>query len=298
MRSRSADMAEKWYNITPAECAEKLETDLERGLDEKAVRARLNKYGKNNVFITPGASFGACVKAVGSDISFYLLAALAVLAKIYNESVSAVVILALIAVNVTVTLFTYRKTQKILRNMSSHAAPMSRVLRGGKQMVIRQSSVVVGDIVLVRAGDIIPADCRVAVSNGLRVLDNVSSDDTHSKQKTAKTVYGVNVPPAEQSNMVFAASMVTDGAAKLIVCACGDDTLAAITGKRREIVPHNDLRVLKMLRKISLIWGLAMMALIIVISIADIAAGLESRGLYNIFTTGAAIACAAMSTAR
>ena len=288
-------MAEKWYNITPSECAEKLGTDLDRGLDEKNARARLNKYGKNNVFITPGASFGRCVKAVGSDISFYLLAALAILAKIYNESVSALVILGLIVINLAFTLITYIKTQKILRNMSSHAAPMSRVIRGGKQIVIRQSAIAVGDIVLVRAGDIIPADCRVASAKGLKVLDNVSGDDTRSKPKNAKTVYGANVLPCDQDNMVFAASMVTDGAAKLIVCACGDDTLAALTGKRREIVPHDDLRVLKILRKTGLIWGLAMMALILVISIADIVAGLESRGLYNIFTTGAAIACAAMT---
>ncbi|MBQ7161477.1 MAG: cation-transporting P-type ATPase [Clostridia bacterium] len=288
-------MAEKWYNIPPAECAEKLGADLENGLDEKTARARLNKYGKNNVFITPGASFASCAKAVGSDISFYLLAALAVLAKIYNESVSAMVILSLIIINLLLTLFAYTKTQKILRNMSSYAAPMSRVLRGGKQIVIRQSSVVVGDIVLVRAGDIVPADCRVAASNGLKVLDNVSSDDNKSRSKNAKTVYGANVPPAERENMVFAASMVTAGAAKLIVVACGDDTLAAITGKRREIVPHDDLKVLKTLRKTSLIWGLAMMALILVISTVDIIMGLESRGLYNIFTTGAAIACAAMT---
>ncbi len=288
-------MAEKWYNIMPAECAEKLGTDLERGLDEKNARARLSKYGKNNVFITPGASFASCVKAVGSDISFYLLAALAVLAKIYNESVSATVILSMIIVNFLLTLFTYSKTQKILRNMSSYAAPMSRVLRGGKQIVIRQSSVVVGDVVLVRAGDIIPADCRVAVSNGLKVLDNVTGDDTKSVPKSAKLIFGANVPPAERTNMVFAASMVTAGSAKLIACACGDDTLAAITGKRREIVPHDDLRVLKTLRKTSLIWGLAMMALILVISTVDIVMGLETRGLYNIFTTGAAIACAAMT---
>ena len=288
-------MAEKWYNISVQECVEKLNTDLENGLDEKSARARIAKYGKNNVFITPGASFSSCIKAVGGDISFYLLAALAVLAKIYNQSVSAMVILGLIAINVVMTLFTYLKVQKILRNMSSYAAPVSRVIRGGKHMVIRQNALTVGDIVLVRAGDIIPADCRIAVSKGLRVLENAVSSDSRSVLKSAKTVYGANVPPAERTNMVFATSMVTDGAAKLIVCACGDDTLAAVTGKRPELVPHEDLKVLGKLRKTSLYWGLAMMALILVISTVDIVMGTETRGLYDIFTTGAAIACAAMT---
>ena len=110
-------MAELWYNLTPEQAAERLNTDLNRGLDAKSVRARREKFGINRVFITPGATFGDCLKAVACDISTYLLVILAFMAALFKQNESAVVIIALIVLNFSATLFTYLKSQNILRDI-------------------------------------------------------------------------------------------------------------------------------------------------------------------------------------
>lgn len=288
-------MAELWYNLTPEQAAGKLNTDLNKGLDAPSVRARRNRYGKNNVFLTPGASFADCLKAVACDISTYLLIILAFMSAIFKQNVSVMVIIAMIVFNFAATLFTYIKSQNILRDMSVYAAPMSRVIRGGRVCAVKQSSIVVGDIVLLSAGDIVPADARIIESNGLCILENDLGGGTKAKKKNASIVYGLNVPLEKRSDMVFAASLVTEGTAKVLVCACGESTFAVASGNAREIVAHKDMKVLATLKKYCSVWSLCMLALILVVTGIDLILGLESRGLFNIFITGASLACAAMT---
>lgn len=288
-------MAELWYNLTPEQVSEKLNTDITRGLDAPSVRARREKFGKNAVFLTPGATFGDCLKAVGCDISMYLLIILAFMSALFKQNVSAMVILALIVFNFVTTLFTYVKSQNILRDMSVYAAPMSRVIRNSRVYAVKQSSIVVGDVILLDAGDIVPADARIIESEGLCVLENELGGTASSKKKNANIVYGLNVPFEKRTNMLYATSLVTEGSAKAIVCACGESTVAVASGNAREIVAHKDMKVLGTLKKYCSVWSLCMLALILVITGIDLILGLESRGLFNIFITGASLACAAMT---
>ncbi|MBQ4054467.1 MAG: cation-transporting P-type ATPase [Clostridia bacterium] len=288
-------MAELWYNLTPEQVSERLNTDLNRGLDAPSVRARREKFGKNAVFLTPGATFGDCLKAVGCDISMYLLIILAFMSALFKQNVSAMVVLVLILFNFATTLFTYVKSQNILRDMSVYAAPMSRVVRNGRIYAVKQSSIVVGDVILLDAGDIIPADARIIESSGLCVLENQFGGSVAAKKKNANIIYGLNVPFEKRTNMLYATSVVTEGSAKAVVCACGESTVAVATGNAREIVAHKDMKILGTLKKYCSVWSLCMLALILVITGIDLILGLESRGLFNIFITGASLACAAMT---
>ena len=288
-------MAEKWYNVTPEAAAAKLSSDLEKGLDPRTARSRLRAHGENDVFLMPGTSLADCVKAVGGDISAYLLAGLAIIAAIFKQNVHATLLIVLIAINFAATLIMYIRSRRVLNSMSKTAAPASRVLRDGKVVILPQSEVVVGDVVMLGAGDIVPADARVVESDRLYVFESELNGDPSSKLKTADMVYGDNVPPEGRTNMVFATSIVTSGAAKVLVCACGDDTLAAVTGKRKEIVNHKDLKVLKQLKKYCGIASMLMFAVIFVITVLDVAVGLDDRGLFNIFITAASLTVAAMT---
>lgn len=288
-------MAELWYNLSPEQAAERLNTDLGRGLDAKSVRARREKFGINRVFTTPGASFVDCLKAVSCDINTYLLVILAFMAALFKQNESAVLLIALIVLNFAATLFTYVKSQNILRDMSVYAAPMSRVVRDGRVYAVKQSSIVVGDIVLLCAGDIVPADARIIESNGLCVLESELGGGAKAKKKNADIIYGLNIPFEKRTDMVFATSIVTEGVAKVLVCACGESTYAVASGNSREIVSNKSLKVLDTLKKYCSVWSLCMLALILVVTGIDLILGLESRGLFNIFITGASLSCAAMS---
>lgn len=288
-------MAEKWYHIPTEDIAEKLSTDLSSGLDKKSVKARRAKYGRNNVFLDPGNIVSACLKAVGADYSFYLLLALVVLAKIFNENVSAAIIITLMVINLVLTLAVYIKSQRILHSMAIYASPTSRVVRGGRIKVVRQSEIVIGDIIILEKGDVVPADARIVYSQGLTVSDQAVTGSDKAIGKSAAPVYGANVPPSEQHNMVFALSTVLSGSARAVVCACGNNTFAAASGKRQEIVPHSDLRVLGRLKKLCSAWSLVMLTFIFFITVADIVFGAESRGLFNIFITAVSLTCAAMA---
>ena len=288
-------MQKRWYNLTTEQIAEQLNTDTDAGLSAKEARKRLSVYKENDAFIMPENSFSSYVKAVSKDVTGYMMIASAVMAVIFSEEVSALVIIALILLNFVSALLFYGNSAKTLHNMAKYASPMSRVVRDSQLTLINQRKIVPGDIIVLGAGDIVPCDCRIISCDNFFCLEKNLTGVSSEVQKDPKLIYGLNVRVENQKNTAFATSLVTKGTATAIACETGSNTYANEINARPEIITHDNLDIIRAMKKYSTSWGLTMLFMILVLTGLDLILGLKTRSLFDIFISGLSLAVAAIT---
>ncbi len=230
----------RWHTLTPDMVAERLKTDLENGLSPKIGRTRLERFGRNELFLPQPCSISHCIKRILSDASLLLLALLCVIALCFDRISTALTVLFVLAVSCTVSIVAYVKTNRVKESMSAYASPRVHLIRGGQELSCDAASVVPGDLLLLRVGDVIPCDARLISQYGafevysyrMNAKGTVSYEPF---QKDATVIYSPKdcIEDGEYINMVFAGSIVHSGEAMAIVTETGE-----MTELGRECGPH------------------------------------------------------------
>ncbi|MBE7525535.1 cation-transporting P-type ATPase [candidate division WWE3 bacterium] len=193
----------------------------EQGLDPKVAAARLKKYGGNTLsnYVNPWRRI--LVRQLASPF-MYLLAAAALFAWLLHEKFDALFILFFIALNTALGFFQEYRSEKTLRRLRDLIVPTSRVRRGGNEEIVPTTALVPGDILLLRAGDVIPADMRIISARHLAVDESTMSGEAFPVEKTSRSLKkGAN---ALTKNLGFAATVVVQGEGEGIVYATGKMT--------------------------------------------------------------------------
>ena len=144
------------------------------GLNSAEAAARLEKYGKNKLAAAKGKSLIARFFEQLRDPMIIILLAAAlisgVLAVIENESFAdVIIILAVVVVNAVLGVYQESKAEKAIEALQEMSAATSKVLRDGKVQIIHSEDLVVGDVILLEAGDAVPADARIIENASLKV---------------------------------------------------------------------------------------------------------------------------------
>ena len=212
-----------WHTLTAADTARTTGTDVQTGLRRDDAAARLLKYGPNELRREQGPSAWHILAGQFSNPLLLLLIAATVLSALVGEFVDAGIILAIIlfcAVLGFVQEYRASRALEALRTMLSH---MVTVVRDGEPARIDARMVVPGDLLVLDAGDRLPADARLVE---LYSLECDEASLTGESLPVAKALPPVpeNAVPADRLCMVFAGSSVTHGRARAIVVATGMDT--------------------------------------------------------------------------
>jgi len=295
-------MTGKWYDLTPQQIEKQLGTNLNLGLSVKSAEKRLRQYGQNEIFPVPRGSFRLYLKHILTDFTTILLAITAVISAIFEQNVGAVVIIALLMINIGAALFTYIKAQRVLESMGRYAIPNAKAVRSGQLFMLKQEQLVPGDIIYISAGDIVPCDARLIESDGLTVLEAQITGESTSVKKDASFIEYKDIPYDKRKNMIYASTVVTSGTGKAIVCDTGEDAVICSMGKNESLVSHEQLSILTDLKKYCRTVSLCMLGFILVLTILDIIMvsgnwniADETRTLFDIFLTGLTLSVAAMS---
>lgn len=285
--------SEAWYDKSLEQIEKRFSTDRGKGLSRSGVASARRRYGRNNVYKTPeGLSLS---KILPFDISAILLIAALAMASVFNIPVASGVIFALVIINYGVTLFTYFKARSVLDGMTEYSLPTAKVLREGKPSLIDMRSLVPGDIIFLSEGDIVPADCRIFLSNNLSINEGTLTGVQSSVQKDADFAnFSPTLPIEARKNMAYATTIVTSGHGRAIVVATGSDTLAVAMNKSSEITTHENLKILALLKKYCSIWSMVMLALVFAITVIDLIFRGSSE-IFSVFLSGISLAAAAMS---
>ena len=282
----------KYYTKTTQEIIDLLSTDLSCGLDDKEVKKRIKQYGKNIIFDNgKKESSKTALKLLYDPISLLLLIAALICLSISSYS-SAILIFLIWTINIFITTAAYFKAEDILYSVKSYGIPRVKVIRNSRICIIDSRLLVPGDIVIVEAGDIICADCKVIESDNLYAYEN---DLCGTKSATEKfpSENTDSVSLSEMHGILFASSSIIKGSGIAVVLNCGVDTeivstagLIPICGKHQ---PELFLTVKRRCRKWAIITTVvALLIFVIKLLVAPV-------GIFDVFLLVISLMGASMS---
>jgi len=211
--------------------AAELTTDLEQGLTEEEAAARLAKFGPNELQKESGLTVWQKLVAQLKDFLILLLLVAAAVSLLLGESSDAIVIFLVVLINTVLGVLQELKAEKALAALASLSAPTAKVLRSGQTREVAAGQLVPGDLILLNAGDFIPADSRLVVAENLQVNESALTGESVPVEKDADYTAEETIPVAEQKNMVFKGTMVTFGRGRALVTGTGMETeLGRIAG--------------------------------------------------------------------
>lgn len=220
----------RWHQMTSEEVARQLHTDAACGLSRKAARSRFKKTGGNSLFDRDDKRRSYALREWLPDSACLLCIGAIVLAMFFFQFAAGMFALLLLLLYGAVMFFAVRRGIAHERRAVSYRIPTVRVIRDGKCFSVSARRVVPGDLLLLRAGDIVPCDCRIVCSDHLRVLTLMPNERGEAcfveLPKSAETVYpyraDVSAPAYE--NMLYGGSELFTGSVRAIAAEVGEHT--------------------------------------------------------------------------
>jgi len=194
------------------------------GLTNKQVEENRKKYGKNELVEKESKSKARVFLEQFQDILVIILIIAALISLFTNELESTIVIFSVITLNAFLGTYQHFKAEKSLKSLKQLSSPVARVIRNGVEMIIPTADIVVGDIVVIKAGDIISSDGRIIYAKGLEVNESSLTGESQSIEKDDKIINQENVLIADQKNMVFSGSLVSSGKGMYVTTKVGMNT--------------------------------------------------------------------------
>ena len=209
-----------------------------QGLTTAEAEERLTRNGKNKL---QEAKRDSLVKKFFSSLMdpmiLMLLGAAAIQAIVtviesggqpsFREFADVIVILSVVLLNTVLSLVQEGKAESAMDALKEMTAATSKVLRDGRQILLKSEDLVIGDVVVLEAGDAVPADCRILEGHSLKAEESALTGESVPVNKLVDTLrcgQGSDVPLGDRTNMLYSGSTVVYGRGRAVVTATGMDT--------------------------------------------------------------------------
>ena len=213
----------EFYQMTKAEALAQLQV-TEAGLSEQDLEARRKQYGRNALTEAKKPSTVRVFFSQFHDFLIWILLVAAAISAFLGKLESAVVIAVVILLNAILGTVQHLKAEKSIMALKALSSPKSKVIRNGQTLVIPSEDVVVGDVMIIEAGDFISADGRILTSSSLKIDESALTGESVSAEKDILPIEKGNLSPGDQRNMVFAGTHVTYGRGTAVITAVGELT--------------------------------------------------------------------------
>ena len=223
-----------FYNNSKEEVLSHFSTN-ENGLSSTEAQSRLEKNGKNKLAEGQKESmFKRFMKQLAEPMTIILIVAAAISAgmEIYEGVTSGhfgfpsdvVIILAVVLINAILGVLQESKAEKAIEALQEIAAATSKVIRDGRQITVKSEDLVVGDIIVLEAGDAVPADARIIECASLKAEEAALTGESVPVNKTENIIEANEVTLGDRKNMVYMGSVIVYGRAKAVVTGTGMNT--------------------------------------------------------------------------
>ena len=276
-----------------ADVVQELTTDASNGLSVAEAAARLAQTGPNQITAEKPPSPWAIALGQLRDPMNIMLAAVAVVSLFIGQQSTAVLVAALVLLNVALGTRQELKAQASVDALSKLQVPQTRVRRGGEVLLVPAVDVVPGDLVLVEAGDIVPADGRLVTSATLETQEAALTGESAPVSKDAGVLQGPEVAVGDRSNMLFQNTSVTRGTGAMVVTATAMGTQMGQIATMLTSVKRTRSPLQKELDKLTAVLGTiawAAVALIVVVGL------LRDLPADDVLLLGTAMAISAIPT--
>ena len=286
------------YCEYPETVVQSLESDTVNGLTAAQVKERTEKYGKNKLQEKKKKSWMArffeqfkdamiIILIIASVVSFVI----ACIEKNPSEFFEPALILLIVIINAIMGVMQESKAEKALDALKNMSAPHARVIRDGTEKVINASDLVPGDIIILEAGDFVPADARLIKSVSLKSEESALTGESVPTEKNANARVKKNAPIGDRTNMVFSGCSITYGTATAIVVATGMDTEMGKIANLLAGENEGQTPLQKKLSKLGKYLGFVALAACAIIFVVGI---LSNVGILDMFMTAVSLAVSAI----
>ncbi|KAI5957889.1 hypothetical protein CANMA_004372 [Candida margitis] len=218
---------EEQYRLTIDELVKELNTDASNGLSDVEAKARLDKYGANNLGEEDSISYTKILAHQVFNAMILVLFISMIIALAIRDWISGGVIGFVVGINIVVGFVQEVKAEKTMGSLRNLSSPTARVTRNGDDITIPAEDVVPGDVVHVKVGDTVPADLRLFDAMNLETDEALLTGESLPVQKDPTAIYddySVPIPVGDRLNLVYSSSVVSKGRGSGIAYATGLNT--------------------------------------------------------------------------
>jgi Ca2+-transporting ATPase len=230
--AKNGDLSEgmSWHTLDIETVFKKLDGTAE-GLSQQKAAARLKQYGPNNLIEQKKKSAWLLLLAQFKDFMILILIAASIVSAWIGEIADTIVILVIVIINAVVGFVQQYRAEKAMDALKQLATPHAQVLRDGQVQNVVTSDLVPGDIVLLEAGGVVPADMRLTETHGLRTIESSLTGESLAVDKQTAAMAEEDAPLGDRHNLAYKGTQVTFGRGTGVVVATGMETeLGKIAG--------------------------------------------------------------------
>ncbi len=217
-------MEKNWHSLPVEQVLAEFDVDAGQGLSPEEAQARLERYGRNELREQPRPGFLQRLIAQFKSMVVLLLIGAAIVSGVFGEWYEAAAIILIVILNAILGVVQEGRAEEALAALKKMSAPEAHVLRGGHVITVPEAEVVPGDIVLLEAGNYIPADVRLIASVNLKVDESSLTGESVPVQKDAEHLAAPDAALGERQTMAYKSTIATYGRGKGVVVATGMQT--------------------------------------------------------------------------
>ncbi len=281
----------KYFNLSVKETAEDLQVNLSNGLSGNEAAERSQKYGSNRLEGGKEKSILQMAIEQLKDFLVLILMVAAIVSIFLGESLEGIVILAIVVLNTFLGVYQENKASNALKALKEMASPHAKVLRDGQVVEIGSQEVVPGDVVILEAGDYIPADLRLVESVNLKVDEAALTGESVPVEKDANAVLDEDASLGDRINSAYMGTVITYGRGKGVITDTGMKTQMGNIAGMLNSSSDESTPLQKKLDSLGKLLGIVCLSICGIIFILGLVRGME---LFDIFMTSVSLAVAAI----
>jgi Ca2+-transporting ATPase len=274
---QSAD--DQWHSLAVEAVTTRLGVDLDQGLADTEAATRLAAYGPNQLPVEPPPSLWQVARGQLSNPMNIMLMIVSVASFAIGQIGTGIFVAGLVTFNVVMGSNQELKARASVEALAQLQVPTARVRRGGRIDSVPSSNLVPGDVVLLEAGDVVPADGRIAVSATLETQEAALTGESAPIAKSASVLPAGDAALGDRTDLVFQNTQVTRGTATIVVTDTGAQTQMGRIAGMVNATHRSRSPLQRELDGMTKIFGVIAWTAVAIIAIVGIARGQDTETL-------------------
>lgn len=278
-----------WHTLGPSAVAQMQDVCESTGLADDDAAERLQRFGANELEESGGRTIWHILWEQISSVLILILMFAGGLAAVLGKTVDAVAILAIVVLFVVLGVVQEHRAQRAIAALKQMSAPAVRLLRGGRTVDVSSREVVPGDVVLLEAGNVVPADLRVVDSQSLRVQEAALTGESEPVEKRPHALDDPELTVGDRTNMAYKGTAVTYGRGRGVVVETGMRTeLGRIASMLKRV--HHDSTPLQ--RRLDTLGKVLAVAAVAIAALVAVGGWMRGEDVTLVLLTGVSLAVA------